>query len=393
MAEKIGGVVSSGIMKMQKANMAPKIKQPKSNFSGKSKFGLGGGWFQQRVRHSNAKKFGKAGEPYASDKKKISDLTWDEIKNPQGDVDEDGVPNAIDCKPLDPDEDLSLAEIKEGAGKAYGAAKTGIGKVAGAAKAGVKKAVEKEEEIKVRLGKTIEKAKVATAGVREEIKKGGKIVEDAAGRTKRALQSLNPAYVQGEIERHEDSKEKVAELIEKLTEQRSYHLMRGRGKEADKITEKIYSLRDAIDKIDEHEKVLVKHKEQLEKGYEAVGEVRKEIGEVLSEEPSAERPSHMPKPTDFFGVGDEEPEPDGYTRLDKPKRVLRDPVSGLETELSECPSGNVDATEMERNFLEYYNECPDEAEKPIFSFEENLKKTNDKGNMFTKFIKEEKGEE
>ena len=71
------------------------------------------GWYNQKVRHSNAKRFGKAGGVYTSErikkllnKPKYKNMTFKQLKNKgvylsyQGDADKDGVKNIKDCRPL-----------------------------------------------------------------------------------------------------------------------------------------------------------------------------------------------------------------------------------------------------------------------------------------------------
>jgi hypothetical protein len=76
------------------------------------------GWHRQSVRHSDAKRTGRAGGIYAnSNWRHPKDVYSDENKNKsfgelkkkgvflpyQGDADKDGVKNIKDCKPLDAD--------------------------------------------------------------------------------------------------------------------------------------------------------------------------------------------------------------------------------------------------------------------------------------------------
>jgi len=67
-------------------------------------FSKGKGWHEQSVRHSRAKKLGKAGGIYSSKINKsrsYSQLKKAGIKLPKkGDADKDGVKNAKDCRPL-----------------------------------------------------------------------------------------------------------------------------------------------------------------------------------------------------------------------------------------------------------------------------------------------------
>ena len=91
----------------------------------RSREGKGKGWHRQSPRHRKARKYGKAGAPYAtktskrmggnwrypkdvfSDKKSLKNKNFKQLKERgvflryQGDSDKDGVKNIKDCKPLD----------------------------------------------------------------------------------------------------------------------------------------------------------------------------------------------------------------------------------------------------------------------------------------------------
>lgn len=103
----------------------------------------GAGWFKQSVRHSNARKYGKAGGQY---KERIGsfikknpnykNLTFKQLKNKglflkyNRDADGDGVKNIKDCRPLNPKAQDNGYEVSYGdttIGGAGQVASTGIG--------------------------------------------------------------------------------------------------------------------------------------------------------------------------------------------------------------------------------------------------------------------------
>jgi len=171
----------------------------------------GKGWFNQPIRHSRARKYGKAGGIYKSNKaaKRLQtilknnpqyyNLNLQQLKNKgiflryNTDTDKDGVINIEDCQPLNPKmQDLKEA-IKEGEEKAtkliaigFKKAKElgreGIKKAKEIAKETIKKIEEAQERRKQRQEKAIKKAvlqatksrlipEVTEKEVEEEIKK------------------------------------------------------------------------------------------------------------------------------------------------------------------------------------------------------------------------------
>lgn len=60
---------------------------------------MGSGWHKESLRHSNARRLGRAGGKYST-------MTYKQLKQrgvnlkPTADADKDGVPNSLDCRPL-----------------------------------------------------------------------------------------------------------------------------------------------------------------------------------------------------------------------------------------------------------------------------------------------------
>jgi hypothetical protein len=183
-----------------------------------------GGWFKQSLRHSKARKYGKAGGTYATRvitilKKhpEYKNLSFKELKGKgiflkyQADYDEDGVKNIKDCKPLNPKEqDLKETATKVGAfiGKEAKAVGGWVGKEAKIGYAKTKLFVEKE------------KPKVEAWVKKEATAVKGKIKEEYETYKQKRKEAVAKAVAQatqrGLID--EQTAEQQEELVDKLSE-------------------------------------------------------------------------------------------------------------------------------------------------------------------------------
>lgn len=139
--------------------------------------GKGMGWHKQSLRHSRARKYGKAGGKYKTEEiskriktmlkknPKLKNLTFKELQNKgiflryQSDTDKDGTKNIKDCQPLNP----KMQDLKE---KIKKAEKKGITLI----KKGFKKAEELGKEGITKAKELTTKAKQKIAEIQEEKK-------------------------------------------------------------------------------------------------------------------------------------------------------------------------------------------------------------------------------
>jgi len=183
-----------------------------------------GGWFKQPLRHSKARKFGKAGGEYSTRVKTIlkkhpeyQNLSFKELKGKgiflkyQADYDKDGVKNVKDCKPLNPKEqDLKETATKVGAfiGKETKAVGGWVGKEAKIGFEKTKGFVKKEAPVVKEWVK--KEAEAVKQKVKQEYEDYQKKRKEAIGR---AVQQATQQGVMDEV-----TAEQQTELIDKIAE-------------------------------------------------------------------------------------------------------------------------------------------------------------------------------
>jgi len=183
-----------------------------------------GGWFNQSLRHSKARKYGKAGGTYSTRVETIlknhpeyKNLNFKELKGKgiflkyQADYDKDGVKNVKDCKPLNPKEqDLKETATKVGAfiGKEAKAVGGWVGKEAKIGFEKTKGFVKKEAPVVKEWVK--KEAEAVKKKVNEEYSEYKKKRREAVGR------AVEQATQKGIID--EQTEEQKSLLVDKISE-------------------------------------------------------------------------------------------------------------------------------------------------------------------------------
>lgn len=182
----------------------------------------GSGWHKQKVRHSRAKKFGKAGGKYKAEKMskriktmlkenpKLKNMTFKQLKNKgiflryRADSDKDGTINIKDCQPLNKKEQDLKEKIKKAEEKGVTLIKKGFKKAKELGKAGLKKA----KELTIKAREEIARIQAEKRARQEEAVKTAVLQATAT----RLIPAVSKAEVEAQVKA--EIKEEQAEIIE-----------------------------------------------------------------------------------------------------------------------------------------------------------------------------------